>query len=403
MSQFFDIAILGSGPAGLATLNQLQTLAPQKSVLLLELGRPPGKRRRQIEGWMGAVPFSDGKIWKNDAQKVFQRLNNKKAIDLGNIIWTKSQEELKLKVGKENLPTTNMQKKILDLGFQIENNSYLQCKPEQFHYLSKILSQQFENYENLTSKYDTEVKRIEYVNNLFKIFTEKEEFQAEKVLIATGRSGWRWSTELLETLNISHENKIAKLGVFLEFPLSQMRDFNFTSCKLLKNNFEIGPFFWQGTIIPEDHADLILSSFRSNEERWKTEKVAFPVSYSFSVSEKGVQETTRLGQLALLLFNDRVSREKIKIFMKRKSQLNLLPEFNSLHEIFNDLEKLISDFGLRGYLHAPYFPTHAPLFDLDQNCQSEIPGLYFVGESAGVSGILSAVLMGHLAGESLSI
>jgi hypothetical protein len=172
---------------------------------------------------------------------------------------------------------------------------------EQFHFLSKLLTQQLENYENLTSKYDTEVKRIENNNNIFNIFTEKEQFQVAKILIATGRSGWRWSTELIESLDIPHENKTAKIGVFLEFPVSQMKDFNFTNCKLLKENFEVGPFFWQGTIIPEDHADLILSSFRSNEERWKTEKIAFPVSYSFSVKEKGTQETTRLGQLALLL------------------------------------------------------------------------------------------------------
>jgi uncharacterized FAD-dependent dehydrogenase len=103
-----------------------------------------------------------------------------------------------------------------------------------------------------------------------------------------------------------------------------------------------------------------------------------------------------------LLFNDRVSREKIKLFMKKKSQLNLLPEFEPLHNIFFDLSKLISDFSLRGYLHAPYFPTHTPTFFLDQNCQSEIPGLYFAGESAGVHGILSAILMGHLAGEGLA-
>lgn len=402
MSHIFDIAILGSGPAGLSALNQLQTLAPQKSIVLFELGRPPGKRRRQIEGWMGAVPFGDGKIWKNDSQKVFQRILNKKALDLGEIIWSKIQEEFKLKSGKENLPSNNLQNKIFELGFQIENNSYLQCKPDQFHFLSRLLTQQFENYDNLLSKYDTEVKSIQYINKLFQIKTENEEFAAQKLLIATGRSGWRWSSNLLQELNITNENKIAKLGVFLEFPASQLKEFNFTNCKLIKDNFEVGNFLWQGTIIPEDHADLILSSFRSNEDRWKSEKVAFPISYSFSVEDHGIEETARIGQLALLLFNDRVSREKIKIFMKKKSQLNLLPEFSPLHQILLDLEKLISDFGSRGYLHAPYFQTHTPSFFLDQHCQSEIPGLYFAGESAGVSGILSAVLMGHLAGESLA-
>lgn len=403
MSSNFDIAILGSGPAGLTALYQLQTLAPQKKVILFELGRPPGKRRRQIEGWMGSVPFGDGKLWKNDSERVFNRIQNPKTFEVHSVLWNKAQEELKCKISKDNLPSVNLQKKIVNLQFEIENDTYLQCRPEHFHFLSKVFTDHLENYSNLTTKYDTEVKSIEKENNFFKISTENEDFLAEKVLIATGRSGWRWSASLLENLNIKHENKIAKLGVFLEFPSSHFKEFNFTNCKLSKNKFEVGPFLWQGTIIPEDHADLIISAFRSNEERWKTEKVAFPIVYSFPVEKQGTQETARLSQLALLLFNDRVSREKIKIFMKKKSQLNLLPEFNPLHEIFADLELLISDFGARGYLNAPYFQTYAPNFFLDQNCQSELPGLYFVGESAGVNGILSAAVMGHLAGEDLAI
>ncbi len=407
----YDVAVVGAGPAGLFAVYHLLQKNPDLKIILLELGRPPGKRRRQLEGWLGSFMFGDGKMYLNDLSVVQNKLSSHDSV---NSVWQEYHQFLsdfnKNKIAKDNGPSPILEKKILELNFSCQKNDYWQWRPDNIHALSRFLAEEFEKHQtssSLTTKFDSEVAKIEKrEDNYFEIelLSSEEKFLAQKVLIASGRSGWRWSSDLVHKFGINSLDTKFSLGIFLEFPAHHLKDFQHSNCLLAKNDFEIGPFSWHGTVIPEDHADFVLAAFRSNEDRWKSEKVSFGLKKKLPLPKNissGVKETERLGKLAFLLFNDRVSRERIKLFLRGESQLSYLKEFDIFKEIFADLSEIIPDFGNRGYLHAPYFQTIVPEFQVDPFCQSDVENLYFAGESLGLHGIVSAILTGHLAAEGM--
>src|SRR5271155_3788983 len=78
MNNVFDVCIVGMGVAGAFATLKLSKEHKNIKVLGIELGRPPAKRRRQCEGWLGCLPNSDGKLFQNDILKVAEIVGNRK-------------------------------------------------------------------------------------------------------------------------------------------------------------------------------------------------------------------------------------------------------------------------------------------------------------------------------------
>jgi hypothetical protein len=179
-----------------------------------------------------------------------------------------------------------------------------------------------------------------------------------------------------------------------------MKEFNKSHCSFYRNDLEIGPLEWGGTVIPEDHADLVVSAFRANEDRWKTDKVSFNIIGLRQVAEGcGIKETDRLAKLAFLLFNDRVGRERVKLLLKKESPLSQLPDYDWLIPTIQELEGLFPAIVARGYYHSPAIDAIAPSILLGQNLDTDLDGLYAAGESAGFHGILAAAISGTIAAD----
>src|SRR5574339_575618 len=112
---------------------------------------------------------------------------------------------------------------------------------------------------------------------------------------------------------------------------THLKDFNKSNCTLTKgSDLEIGPFSWYGTVIPEDHLDLAISAFRSNENRWKTDKVSFSLIGNRPFPNTGFEETDRMGKLAFVLANDRVIKERVSAILTKKSRISIIDEYNWL-------------------------------------------------------------------------
>src|SRR5690606_19839317 len=109
-----------------------------------------------------------------------------------------------------------------------------------------------------------------------------------------------------------------------------------------------GPLSWNGQVIQEDHADMTIASFRSNEDRWKSDKVFFSVFVKAEYPDKACFQTERIAKLGFLLAQDRVGRERIKTFLKEETQLSLIPEYFILKEVFEKLEKIFPQIINRG-------------------------------------------------------
>lgn len=396
----YDIGIIGAGVAGVFAALRISQCNPSIKTIIFDFGRPPGKRRRQLEGWFGCFPAGDGKIYPGDLDNVLTLVDGRKARHANKWVFDTLAQANYMKLVKDTLPHATTQKRIHQANFIIKTNDYYQWKPESIHHLSKIISEDIEKAGNTDFSFDNEVQNISQKKGYFQVSTVDGEYICKRLIMCVGRSGWRWVTKQYKDLEICSNDDYATLGVRLEMSAHHLKDFNKSHCTLSRADLEVGPFSWFGTIIPEDHADLVISNFRSNEDRWKSDKVSFSLLSPRFFKNEGCYQTDRLGKLAFLLFNDRVSKERIRIFLKNESQLCYLPEYSWLKKVLEELDTIIPNILSRGYLHVPNISPMAARINLGTNLESEIEGLFVAGESAGIKGIAAAAIMGCVAGDS---
>lgn len=398
----FDVGIIGAGVAGsFATLKLAQDHKDMKTILF-DLGRPPMKRRRQLEGWLGCLPNSDGKLYLSDLDKITALTGARKSKSAYNCFYKTLSEIDSFKTVKDKSPNVSVEKRLKKIGYDISLNDYIQIYPKDIHILSKYMSEVIETSGNITFSFDNEVKQIHKQKGFFVVTTELQEYKCKKLIIAVGRSGWRWAKELYTNLGIVDNNDIAKFGIRIELNAPLMKDFNKSNCTLTKGEeIQVGPFSWFGTVIPEDHLDVAISAFRSNENRWKSDKVSFSLIGNRPFIGSGFEQTDRIGKLTFVLSNDRVIKERVAHILSGKSKISIIPEYDWLRDILTELSQAIPEIATKAYYHVPTILPMAPKVNIGSNLETEIDGMFVVGESAGVHGILSAATMGIIAAESV--
>ena len=395
----YDIGIIGAGVAGTFAALRIAEKHDAKAILF-DIGRPPSKRRRQIEGFLGCFPTGDGKIYPDDLEAVKNIADGRRATPAYKWVEEYFKEVNPMKLIKTPKISVAAKKRISQAGFDIEYNDYYQWKPESIHKLSRTITENIDNFGGVSYCFDNEVFTIKKDKNGFIVDTEEKSFYCKKIILCVGRSGWRWVTNLYDDLGIISNDDYAKYGVRIEVSAQYMKDFNGSHCKIFKDGLELGPLCWNGTVIPEDHSDLVISSFRSNEDRWKTDKVSFSLLGEKYFDNEGSVQADRIGKLSFLLFNDRVSREKIKIFLNKNSPLNLIPEYSWLGETLIGLNDIMPKLCEKGYFHVPNIDPMAAKIKLSDNLESEIDGMFVAGESAGIKGIAAAAIMGTICADS---
>lgn len=397
MTKIYDVGIIGAGVSGcFSSLRLLQKT--DASIVVFDIGRPFAKRRRQLEGALGCFPSGDGKLYLDN----FEQFDNKNLHNIKKYIFKILEEAGPINESKNYNVSASLKKKLVEKNFNIHYHNYIQWKPESIHKLSKNLVLEYDQYEGrIDFSFDNEVYSVLKKNNEFVVDSERGEFTCKKLILNPGRSGWRWATKFYDDFGILEENNDSWVGVKFEVPNHCMKDFNKSHMSMSKQDTLIGPLSWNGTIMPEDHADMVISSFRSNEDRWKSEKVSFSVYKKSVIKNNGTENSERLAKLTYLLFNDRVSKEKNKIFIKNKSQLNLLKEFNWLVPQMDELNDLIPDFNNKANYYIPDILCKPGKVSLSKSFESNVSGLFVTGEAAGINGILGAMTSGIIAADKI--
>lgn len=392
----YDVAIVGMGMGGSFAAHRLATEQTSLKVLGIDIGRSPQKRRSQMIGFLGLLPFSDGKLYTTDIQKVAKLTGIKKAKSNYNLAIKTLQGICATKETEDKSLYVPMVKKLAKNGYEYELNNHIQMIPKEIHALSKVFSNSFETNSNLDFLYDNEVNEVRKEKGVFVLDTDDGEFRCKKLIIGVGRSGWRWSAELFKKFGIIENNNVAKFGVRGEINAGLFKEFNKANCTLSKDGVEIGPLSWHGTVIPEDHVDMALASFRSNENRWKTDKVSFDFFKSVHMEDRGFEEADRLAKLTFVLTNDRILKEKAIHVVNGKSTLSIIKEYNWLKEAILDFNNLIPEFSEKAYIHMPNIYPFAPQIKIGSNLETEIENMYVIGEAAGTHGLMSAAIMGTM-------
>lgn len=397
----FDVGIIGAGVAGVFATLKIAKDNKNTKTILFDLGRPPMKRRRQLEGWLGCLPNSDGKLYSSDLDKVSELIGVRKTNTAHNFFHKTLSNVNKFKTVTDKGPMVSLNKKLNKNGFNVVLNDYLQMYPKDIHLLSKQIAETIEQNENISFCFDNEIKKVYKQKGMFVVCTEDQEFRCKKIIIAVGRSGWRWARILFSDFGIIENNDFSKFGIRVELSSSYMKDFNKSTCTLIKNDLEVGPLSWNGTVIPEDHLDMAISSFRSNENRWKTDKVSFNLISNRKFLSAGFEQTERLSKLTFVLSNDRILKEKVATILSDKSKISIIPEYNWLKEAIEEVGSVMPDILGKAYFHVPTIIPLAPKINIGSNLETEVDGMFVVGESAGIHGILAAAVMGITAGDQI--
>lgn len=398
----FDVGIIGAGVAGAFAALKIAKEHKEVKTILFDLGRPPAKRKRQIEGFLGCLPSSDGKLYLNDIDRVSDLVGNRKAKSAYNQAIKVLSNIDDFKTTKDRSPHINVSKKINKIGYDITLNNFIQIYPKDIHMLSKYMNENMEDCENITFSFDNEVKTICKQKGMFVITTDFQEYRCKKIIIATGRSGWRWVKELYSNFGIIDNNDTAKFGIRIEMNAPLMKDFNKSNCTLTKNNdIEIGPFSWYGTVIPEDHQDVAISAFRSNENRWKSDKVSFSLIGNRHFPASGFEQTDRISKLTFIISNDRIIKEKVAHILTGKSKISIIPEYDWLKETIAELATAVPEIATKAYFHVPTITPLPPKINIGNNLETEVSGMFVVGEAAGITGILAAQMTGLIAADAV--
>src|SRR5579864_5691810 len=151
----FDVGIIGAGVAGAFATLKLAKDHKNVKTILFDLGRPPMKRRRQLEGWLGCLPNSDGKLYQTDVSKVAELTGLRRAKSAHTYLRHVLEQVDNYKIIKDRAPSVAMSKKIKKLGYDISLNDYVQVYPKEIHMLSKYMAEIIEQDKNITFSFDS--------------------------------------------------------------------------------------------------------------------------------------------------------------------------------------------------------------------------------------------------------
>ena len=399
--QVFDVSILGGGVAGAFAAYRLAGNKNLK-VCLIEFGRPPGKRRKQLEGWCGAFMSGNGRLFcTNDFLKVKDISGVKETVAANNKILPLFKSNGSHIESKNKEPNDVIKKLLKKNGYSLTMNNFIQWKQESIHALSKEIADYIVEKNNVEMMFDTEVFDVSKENNIFIIKTENGTIKAKKVLFCLGRSGWRFANTIYNKLSILKADNSSYFGFRGEISASYLKDWNECHCTIQKKNIQIGPMSWHGTIIPEDHDDLVISSWRSNEDRWHSDKAAFSVIFKTEFENKGSYQTERLSKLAYILCDNRIGKIKIKEFLSTSNDLHLIPEYDWLNNEIKEINKIMPHFIEKGHIYFPDIITHQHTININKDFSTDCEGFYVAGESAGISGIYAAALSGTVVANNI--
>lgn len=229
----YDVIIVGAGASGIFTAYELSKVNPHVKVLMIEKGHSLDKRICPIDdnkikncihcktcnimnGYGGAGSFSDGKynITNNFGGELFRYVGREKAIELmkyvDSVLCENGGEDAKLySTINSDLKTKALQYDMHLLDAQVRHlgtDRNLSILSNIYNYLKDRIEMQFDN----------EVIDIEKDGELFKVSAKNGEYSGKYLILATGRSGSKWISDICKKTGIKTESNRVDIGVRVE-------------------------------------------------------------------------------------------------------------------------------------------------------------------------------------------
>ncbi|UOE92089.1 NAD(P)/FAD-dependent oxidoreductase [Alkalihalobacillus sp. LMS39] len=452
----YDAIIVGAGPAGIFASYELLEKKPNAKVLLIDKGHdiyrrncpileekiqfcPPAAGKKDFAGCLpacsitngfgGAGAYSDGKFnittefggWMTDY------LQPSKVVELIRYV-----DEINLKHGATNTitdPTTEKVREIEQKGY----GAGLKLLRAEVRHLGteqnlEILKSIYEYLKDkIDMMYKTEVKDIltEKIDGKHKIYgialKNGTEFTSDFVMIAPGRDGSAWLTDILKKRKLKMYNNQVDVGVRVETSDVVMREINEhlyegkfifnTSVGTQVRTFCSNP---SGHVVVENHSGIMAANGHSYKDPAlgsKNTNFALLVSHKFTEPfDKPNEYAREICKRANDLSNGGVIVQKFGDIMKgRRStekriqegfleptlkeavpgDLGLVLPYNTMKSLVEMVEALDKVTPGLASEHTLFYGVEAKFYSarpkLTEEFETEIQGLYCGGDGAGIT------------------
>ncbi|MHA2095101.1 MAG: NAD(P)/FAD-dependent oxidoreductase [Candidatus Hodarchaeales archaeon] len=232
-SEYYDVIIIGTGPAGIFTALELLKFSGKNiHILMLESGSDLASRVENrntqksdvMQGWGGAGAFSDGKLTLT--ADIGGHLSDYITLNkLEEFISEVEETYIRFGASKDRLVTgegklvDEARKTALKYGITLIPYRLLHIGTDK---CSQIL---LAMYDHLKASKQVKVKFNELAKNLLiednrvrGVKTNKGIYKGKFVIIATGRSGAAWARKESLRIGLSLENNPVDIGVRIELP-----------------------------------------------------------------------------------------------------------------------------------------------------------------------------------------
>ena len=475
----YDVIVIGMGPSSIFCAYELIQLGKAKNVLLIEQGKRVENRVCPIEktgkctkckpfcnitsGFSGAGAFSDGKLslYNSEDDDIYVGGNlhkyigvdeTKKLIDYSDDIYLKFGADPKLEGTEYKEEVSKIRKKSLKQGINLIDIPIRHLGTEKAHELYGKLEKYLEE-NNINMMFETQVVDLIIEENVVKgvitkssndkrilkidkkqnidILDGLDKFYSDKVVIAVGRKGANWLSDMCEKHNIESRAGVVDIGVRYELPDSVMKDIN----KYMYEGKFIGypyPFKDKVRTFCQNHSGFVASEVYDNNltlvngHSYKDKKstntnLAILVSHNFTYPfnkpiEYGrnvAKNLNELGQgnVVVQRLGD-INRGK-RTWQNELDNNTVVPTLKSavpgditfaigyrtmtdILQFIKEMDKIIEGFAHPdNLLYGPEIKFYSNKVSINEKFETSVKGLYSIGDGGGMTrGLMMASASG---------
>lgn len=460
----YDAIIIGAGPAGIFCAMRLIKLQPKAKILLLDAGNPIEKRVCPVEiagkcvkcntcaithGFAGAGAFSDCKLSlynSDDTTFVGGELEEylsaeelKQLIDEVVALYVKygAPDD---KIGGKNHPlakelierTERLVLELVTVPFMHTGTSKARSifyTIEQDLMAKGVFIEFNSNVVDILTQ-DGKAVGVEYIKH-----QKNHKALTTKVVIATGRVGVTWNKKICEQNGISAHTGNIKIGVRYEVPDEVMGEVN----QLYEPKFksyatettDAGLTFchnpYCGSVVSESYdGEITLANGHADTEQ--TGRTNMALLFKMDLGENSIEVAKSMaktiniagdGQVIVQRFGDFVKNRPtsmevlaknsvqptLKIARPGNLQLGMTPRLvGNIKDFIEKINGVLPGFaGSDNLLYGLEIKFSNYIIDLNQNFMTSLPGLYAIGDGAGLTnGLIQSSASGWLLGKILS-